>query len=96
MGHRYGNGANVYSNQAKFGPGGCGRQGEITSRPAYAEHSLLLIRVLGHGITEAQTNGENGVECGQHNGMDGNKACEKKGSGETSTIWRRERDITWR
>jgi hypothetical protein len=56
-------------NQAKFGPGGCGRQGEITSRPACAEHSLLLIRVLGHGMTEAQTNGENGVECGRRNAM---------------------------
>ena len=73
--------AQIY-NQAKFGPGGCGRQGEITSHPVRAVHSLSLIRVLGHGVTEAQTNGENGVECGQRNGMGGNKARERRAQGK--------------
>lgn len=56
-------------NQAKFVRWRPWVTGRITSRIARAECSLSLMRTLGHRVTEVQTNGENGVDCGQRDGM---------------------------
>jgi len=67
-----------------LGPWRLWATGRITSRTTCAVYSLSLIQALGHGVTETQTNGENGVDCGQPNGV-GWKQRMRKGEGETSS-----------